>query len=158
MKEKLTRRAFVHTAAAGSVILAGLKAKKVAASTSDKPALLGGKPTCQGGWPRWPEWRRSWEPKIMEILRSGSWFRGSGGGSIAEFETGYAELLGAKRCLAMAYRISPTRETKQRLAGLLRKIHRIQQAADACIVPFQQRSYMGMIVALFMHQSIQPPQ
>lgn len=102
MKEILNRRGFLSTAAAGSAVLAGLQTKKATAGTILKPALMGGRPAHNGGWPKWPEWRRSWEPRILEILRSGRWYRGSGGGSIAEFETGYAELLGAKRCLATA--------------------------------------------------------
>jgi perosamine synthetase len=66
-----------------------------------KPALLGGTPVHQGGWPKWPVWRESWEPAIVKVLRSGQWYRGDGG-HVAEFETAYAKLLGAKRCLATA--------------------------------------------------------
>jgi dTDP-4-amino-4,6-dideoxygalactose transaminase len=66
-----------------------------------KPALLGGTPVHQGGWPKWPVWRESWEPAIVKILRSGQWYRGDGG-HVAEFEAAYAKLLGAKRCLATA--------------------------------------------------------
>ena len=102
MKDSVNRRGFLRTAAAGSALLAGLKTKQATAGTADKPAILGGKPAHRGGWPKWPEWRQSWEPRILEILRSGRWYRGNGGGSIAEFETGYAELLGARRCLATA--------------------------------------------------------
>jgi dTDP-4-amino-4,6-dideoxygalactose transaminase len=102
MKNELTRRGFVRTAAAGSMLLAGMRAKKAVARAVDRPALLGGQPAHSGPWPQWPQWQRSWEPRILGILRSGRWYRGSGGGSIAEFETGYAKLLGAKRCLATA--------------------------------------------------------
>lgn len=102
MKDSLNRRGFLRNAAAGSALLAGLKTKKATAGATDKPALFGGRPAHKGGWPKWPEWRRSWEPRILEILRSGRWYRGNGGGSIAEFETGYAELLGARSCLATA--------------------------------------------------------
>ena len=38
----------------------------------------------------------------MEILRSGNWCSAGGGGHVAEFEEGYAKLLGAKRCVATA--------------------------------------------------------
>ena len=100
MKDSLTRRGFVCAAAAGSALLAGLKTRPAAASKADKPAILGGTPVHKGGWPKWPEWRQEWEPRILEILRSGHWYRGRGDGNIAEFETGYARLLGAKRCLA----------------------------------------------------------
>jgi len=102
VKARLTRRGFVRAAAAGSALTASLKTRRAAAVTADKPALLGGTPANQASWPSWPQWQQSWEPRILEILRSGRWFRGSGGGSIADFETGYAKLLGAKRCLATA--------------------------------------------------------
>lgn len=105
MKDNLTRRGFVRAAAAGSALLSGLgvgRRASAAPANVDKPAVLGGTPVHKGGWPGWPEWRQEWEPRILEILRSGRWYRGSGGGNIAEFETGYAKLLGAKRCLATA--------------------------------------------------------
>ena len=54
-----------------------------------------------GTWPRWPEWRHTWEPSIVQVLRSGQWYRGSGE-QVQRFEAAYAELLGAKRCLATA--------------------------------------------------------
>jgi dTDP-4-amino-4,6-dideoxygalactose transaminase len=105
MKNKLTRRAFVQTAAAGSAALAWLgvrRAPTVFAADADKPALLGGTPVHQGGWPKWPEWRESWEPEILKVLRSGQWSRASGGRQVPDFEAAYAQLLGAKRCLATA--------------------------------------------------------
>ncbi|MSU64443.1 MAG: hypothetical protein EXS31_18985 [Pedosphaera sp.] len=46
-------------------------------------------------------WRTEWEPEVLKVLRSGKWFRGSGG-HVADFEAGYARLLGAKRCLGTA--------------------------------------------------------
>jgi dTDP-4-amino-4,6-dideoxygalactose transaminase len=69
--------------------------------TADKPALLGGTPVHKGSWPRWPEWRQAWEPSLLRVLRSGQWYRGSGE-QVPQFEAAYAELLGAKRCLATA--------------------------------------------------------
>jgi perosamine synthetase len=68
---------------------------------ADKPALLGGTPVHQGSWPAWPEWRQAWEPSILQVLRSGQWYRGPGE-QVPRFEAAYAELLGAKRCLATA--------------------------------------------------------
>ncbi len=67
----------------------------------DRPALLGGTPVHTGGWPKWPEWRQTWEPSVLDVLRSGNWFRGEGG-HVADFETAYARLIGTKRCLATA--------------------------------------------------------
>ncbi len=105
MKSNLTRRAFVRTAAAGSAALAWLgvrRAPRVLAAESDKPALLGGTRIHTGGWPKWPEWRESWEPEILKVLRSGDWSSSGGGGLVGDFETGYAKLIGAKRCVATA--------------------------------------------------------
>jgi dTDP-4-amino-4,6-dideoxygalactose transaminase len=93
----------VARAAAGSALgwLGFRKGPFVMAASAAKPALLGGTPVHQTGWPKWPEWRQSWEPGILKVLRSGRWYRGDGG-EVAEFESAYAKLLGARRCLATA--------------------------------------------------------
>jgi perosamine synthetase len=104
MRKSVTRRAFIRTAAAGSAALAWLGARRAPwtfAAEAGKPALLGGTPVRRGGWPRWPVWRESWEPKVLQVLRSGRWYRGSEG-EVDEFEAAYARLLGAKRCTATA--------------------------------------------------------
>src|SRR3989449_3208621 len=104
MKNSLTRRGFIRQAAAGSAALTWLssgRAPRVFAAEAAKPALLGGVPAHQGGWAEWPKWLESWEPAVVDVLRSGKWYRGEGG-HVAEFETGYAKLLDAKRCLATA--------------------------------------------------------
>src|SRR5438874_6744813 len=102
MKESLTRRGFIRNAAVGSAALTWLSARPEAfANGSSKPAMLGGAPVHQGGWSEWPIWRESWEPALVKVRRSGKWYRGDGG-HVAEFEAGYAKLLGAKRCLATA--------------------------------------------------------
>ena len=101
MNTRNTRREFLGLAAA-AVAGANLLPKSVfAQSAADKPALLGGTPVHTGGWPQWPEWRQSWEPSILQVLRSGRWYRGTGE-QVQQFETAYAKLLGAKRCLATA--------------------------------------------------------
>ena len=85
MKNLLTRRGFIRTAAAGSAALSWLgvgRSPAVSATAADKPALLGGRPAHSGGWPGWPEWRESWEPEILKILRSGRWYRGGSGGKV----------------------------------------------------------------------------
>src|SRR5262245_6998299 len=104
MKDPVTRRGFIRNATVGSAALTWLSARhspQVFASETAKPALLGGTPIHQGGWSEWPTWRESWEPAVLKVLRSGKWYRGDGG-HVAEFETAYAQLLGAKRCLATA--------------------------------------------------------
>ncbi len=100
MKHTLNRREFIHKTAAGSAALTCLGGSAFAAG-GGKPALLGGEAVRKAGWPAWPKWSEAWEPKILEVLRSGNWFRGSGT-HVAEFEKGYASLLGAKRCVGTA--------------------------------------------------------
>jgi perosamine synthetase len=104
MKNFLTRRGFIRHAAAGSAALTWLNSRQAPqafAAEAGKPALLGGTPVHRGGWAAWPKWLESWEPAIVKVLRSGKWYRGDGG-HVAEFETAYAKLLDAKRCLGTA--------------------------------------------------------
>jgi len=104
MKEDLTRRGFIRTGAAGGAAFSWLSARRgptVFAADSDKPALLGGTPVHKGGWLPWPQWREAWEPKMLEVYRSCKWFRGSGT-HVTDFEAAYAQLLGARKCLATA--------------------------------------------------------
>ena len=104
MKNILTRRGFIRRAAVGSAAVTWLtkgRAPRAFASEAAKPALLGGAPVHRGGWPGWPTWRESWEPAVVKVLRSGQWYRGDGG-HVAEFETAYAQLIGARRALATA--------------------------------------------------------
>jgi perosamine synthetase len=104
MKKQLSRRTFIQQAAAGSAAITWLgaaQAPQVFAAEAAKPALLGGSPVHTTGWPSWPTWQESWEPAVLKVLRSRRWFRGSGE-NVSQFETAYANLLGAKRCLATA--------------------------------------------------------
>lgn len=104
MRKLFTRRGFVRAAAAGSAVtwLTGRSAPRACAAQADKPVLLGGQPAHTGKWPRWPEWREAWEPRLLKVLRSGQWYRSGSSGEVPEFEAAYANLLGARRCLATA--------------------------------------------------------
>ncbi len=104
MQPPLARRRFLQTTAAGSLGLSWLGPHllpQVLGGETAQPALLGGRPVHAGGWTRWPQWRESWEPEILQVFRSCRWFRGSGE-RVPEFETRYAQLLGARKCLATA--------------------------------------------------------
>ncbi|HNV02530.1 MAG TPA: DegT/DnrJ/EryC1/StrS family aminotransferase [Vicinamibacterales bacterium] len=101
MNVRNTRREFLGFAAAAAASAGLFTRTAFGRSLADKPALLGGSPVHLGGWPQWPEWRQAWEPSILEVLRSGKWYRGSGD-KVQQFEAAYAKLLGAKRCLATA--------------------------------------------------------
>ena len=96
-----SRRHFLGRAAGAVAAISLLPGRALGRSGSDKPALLGGTPVHPGRWPPWPEWRQAWEPDILRVLRSGQWYRGSGE-QVPRFEAAYAELLGARRCLATA--------------------------------------------------------
>ena len=64
-----------------------------------KLAVHGGEPIRTKSWPEWPVWNREAEEDIIKMLRSGKWWRGNGD-YVEEFEKQYAQLLGARRCLA----------------------------------------------------------
>jgi perosamine synthetase len=101
MSLKNNRREFFGLAAGALATVSLIPKRAIGRSTTDKPAMLGGTPAHKGSWPKWPEWRRAWEPLVLQVLRSGEWYRGSGE-QVPRFEAAYAELLGAKRCLATA--------------------------------------------------------
>lgn len=95
MGEKLTRR----TLLAAGPVAAGAAA--VARRGPERPALLGGKPVRTEPFPSWPKMDATEEKALLEVLRSGRWFRGNGQ-QVARFEESYARLTGAKHCLATA--------------------------------------------------------
>ena len=87
----MTRRMFVSATAAAAVL----------AGTDAKPALLGGTPVRRQPFPAWPKTTAADESAWMEALRSKKWFRGDGK-RVDTFEARYAELMGAKHCVATA--------------------------------------------------------
>ncbi len=98
----IKRRKFLATASAGAVAAiasATLPEYGLTNNTSNGLALFGGKPVRTKGWPKWPQWDRDAEEEILSVLRSGNWFRGRGN-KVSQFEEKYAEMMGAKRCLA----------------------------------------------------------
>ena len=108
MKESLSRRQFIGTIAATTTLssAAGSAAPRGAARqstvstpSSGRPALLGGTPVRRTRFPAWPVADAREEKAILDVVRSGKWFRGE---TVAAFEARYAELTGAKHCLATA--------------------------------------------------------
>jgi perosamine synthetase len=98
----IKRREFLSTASAGAVAALAsttLPAYGISYKTSTQLALLGGDPVRKKNWLEWPQWDRDAEDEISSVLRSGDWFLGRGT-KVAEFEEKYAEMMGAKRCLA----------------------------------------------------------
>ncbi len=101
-----SRREFIKTnlvVGTGAALGAGT-ANKVLAScaTVNKttPAVLGGEPQVTShDWPSWPIWKpETDEKRLLEVMRSGVWSRKN---VTDEFEKKWAQLMGAKRCLAV---------------------------------------------------------
>jgi len=102
-RHSMTRRQFMGAASAGTLAAIGSGAMPAfggLGTSAGKLALLGGQPVRTKRWPTWPIWDRAAEEPVLEILRSGNWFRGQGK-TVTQFEEAYAKLLGAKRCVAM---------------------------------------------------------
>lgn len=65
--------------------------------SADTPVILGGQKVRTKSWPKWPMWiPESDEPQVIDVLRSGVWSRSK---LVIEFESKWAEINGAKRCL-----------------------------------------------------------
>jgi perosamine synthetase len=101
---KFTRRQAITTASAGvlgTMINWPLNSLSIGNDKQEKLAILGGNKVHKTGWMDWPVWDEKAEKSIMEMLRTGRWWRGDGE-HIIEFEKKYAELMSVKRCLATA--------------------------------------------------------
>ncbi|MEX2167847.1 MAG: DegT/DnrJ/EryC1/StrS family aminotransferase [Pirellulales bacterium] len=61
-------------------------------SASERPALLGGSPTCDFPWPTWPVHDNTEEAVLLEVLRSGQWWYGE---QVRQFEQAFAQFQGA---------------------------------------------------------------
>ena len=103
--KKLTRRQVIATTSAGFLgTMINLPFKSFGINSNvqlKKLAINGGEKTHAGSWPKWPYWDQLAEPGMLEMFRTGRWWRGEGE-HVSEFENKYAALMGAKRCLATA--------------------------------------------------------
>ena len=100
MKNKLSRRQFISTSAAG-VVAADLAAKPSAriATVEDKLAILGGPKTRTTPVTAWPILNDLEEKELLKVLRSKRWNR-LGGSEVDRFEKVWAERLNARHCIA----------------------------------------------------------
>ncbi len=99
---KLTRREVLKTGAIGTVgALTNISFTPFIINQVKKLAINGGEKVRITAWPDWPIWDQQAEIQVVEMLRSGRWWRGNGE-AVLDFEKKYAELMGAKRCLATA--------------------------------------------------------
>ena len=66
---------------------------------ADQPAILGGQAIRTKKWPEWPMWNpETDEELILKVMRSGVWSRAD---VVSEFESRWAQINGAKRCLGV---------------------------------------------------------
>ncbi|MCL2624609.1 MAG: DegT/DnrJ/EryC1/StrS family aminotransferase [Planctomycetaceae bacterium] len=73
------------------------------ASADGKPAILGGTPYNQGAYTHWPVIEDGTEEKLLEVFRTGNWFRGySNSGVVSQFEQEFAAMNKSKHCLAVS--------------------------------------------------------
>ena len=96
MNAEVTRRSFLTASP-----LAGAALGLAAGNTADKPAMLGGPKTHPAPFPSWPVFDQTEERALRDTLHSGKWYRGDGQ-TVARFEQAYAQLTGARYCLATA--------------------------------------------------------
>jgi len=99
MTTRVSRRDFLAaTAIAGfaPTVLVGSEA-----SPNGKPALLGGTAMNQGSYASWPVLQGDEEKLLLEVLKSGQWFRGATNlNNVGQFEDEYAKMCGARFCIA----------------------------------------------------------
>ncbi len=101
---KITRRQAISTVSAGAfgtMLSWPLSSLQAGSFSQEKLAVNGGPKVHQGSWPTWPVWDETAEKELAEMFRTGRWWLGRGE-HVAEFEKRYAELMGARRCLATA--------------------------------------------------------
>jgi perosamine synthetase len=106
-KKNYSRREFVRKNAItgiGTIIaMEGVPSLFAFEKNNDTLALLGGQPVRTEPWPKWPVWDVSTdEEMVIKVLRSCVWSRARVQNSVVkQFEEKWAEMLGAKYCLAL---------------------------------------------------------
>lgn len=102
--KKITRRQAIVSASAGALgtmVNWPVSAFSIGSGPQEKLAINGGPKVHNAPWPSWPVWDEAAEKNIIDMLRTGKWWRGNGD-HVVDFEIRYAELMGVKRCLATA--------------------------------------------------------
>jgi dTDP-4-amino-4,6-dideoxygalactose transaminase len=97
MKLNVTRRHFLAAAPAAVSVATAAPTP----TATGKPAILGGQKLRAAPYASWPKYDQKEEKALMDVLHSGKWYRGSGQ-MVKQFEQAYAQLTGAKQCLATA--------------------------------------------------------
>jgi perosamine synthetase len=104
-KNDLTRRQFIAAASAGSLaaVTSGtIPAYANLSRKAGKLAILGGKPVrTNKSWPDWPYWDNKVVDSVVKTTKSRIWCRiQSSSGTVPTLEKKFAQLIGAKFCVA----------------------------------------------------------
>ena len=100
--ESISRRTFLAAASAVSA-MAATPHPILALTSTEKPALLGGQPvrTAPFPSPAWPIYGAEEEQALLDVVRSGCWFRRhSEPSTVKRFEAAFVQMTKAKYCLA----------------------------------------------------------
>ncbi|MEJ2703335.1 MAG: DegT/DnrJ/EryC1/StrS family aminotransferase, partial [Sedimentisphaerales bacterium] len=105
-RKDFTRRQFIAAASAGSIMSVASRTIPAYGNLTNKTsklAILGGEPVRKNkSWPRWPYWDQEVVDSIVKTTKSRVWCRiQSKTGTVPTFEKKYAELIGAKYCVAV---------------------------------------------------------
>jgi len=103
-KNNLTRRQLLATASLGTIaaVSSNIPAYGNIAKKAGKLAILGGEPVrTNKTWPRWPYWDDNVVDSIVKTTKSRIWCRiQSKSGTVPTFEKKFAQMTGAKLCVA----------------------------------------------------------
>ena len=103
-KKNLTRRRLLATASVGAIaaVSRSVPAYGNITKKAGKLAILGGEPVRKNKpWPDWPYWDDDVLESLMKTAKSRIWCRiQSSSGTVPMFEKKFAELTGAKFCIA----------------------------------------------------------
>lgn len=100
--KNVSRREFIkRNSLAGAGLALGLgmtpSAGRAWSIGRSDPAVMGGAPVRETGWPSWPLWKpEEDEQMLLDVMRSGVWSRSD---KIEEFERTWARTVGAERCV-----------------------------------------------------------
>jgi perosamine synthetase len=101
----MSRRQFIAAASAGSIMSVASKTIPAYGNITNKAtklAILGGEPVRKNkSWPQWPYWDQEVVDSILKTTKSRIWCRiQSRAGTVPTLEKKFADLIGAKFCVA----------------------------------------------------------
>jgi perosamine synthetase len=103
-KNNLSRRRLLAAASLGTIAAVSRNIPAYANLTrkASKLAILGGEPVRKNkSWPRWPHWDEEVIDSVVKTTKSRIWCRiQSSSGTVPTFEKKFAEMMGAKFCVA----------------------------------------------------------